>query len=488
MNRKDLRILTEASNDPWFFSSYAKVVHPIKGVVPFTLYPFQRAVLYAFVFNKFNIVLKSRQLGLTEMLCLYSLWLASFQGHKNIVVISLKDRVAKKFLRRVKHIYLNLPPILQTPVINGRRGEVGTGSEILFSNGSSITSLPTTEDAGRSEAVSLLIMDEAAVMQMADTIWTAAMPTLSTGGSAIINSTPFGIGNWFYNTWQDGIYNTNGFNNIRLTWDMHPDRDIEWYKAMRGALGAKRTAQEIDGDFLASGDTVFDLEDIRVIEDSLTDLDFLPIEKRMNGNLLIFKKPNLNEDYFIGVDVSTGRATDYSAFTIMNRRGEEFATFKGRIPTNKLRDTVMNLGMEYNRALLAIEGNDIGEGVVMGAQERGYPNLYYTRQLVKEKRSSKPLIKKVPGWYTTRANRGVIIDGLEEDVRESNLIIKDPFFVTEAYTFIYDIANRPQAMQKGESISGSDATYSDDSIIAKCITNYIRKGKYLPQSTVTPPK
>ena len=267
---------------------------------------------------------------------------------------------------------------------------------------------------------------------------------------------------------------------------MHPDRDIDWYTKMRGALGAKRTAQEIDGDFLASGDTVFDLADIKDIEEYLSECP--AIETRLNGNLLIFKKPEKGKSYYIGVDVATGRATDYSAFTIMDRQGEEVAVFKGRIPTNRLRDIVMGMGMEYNQAVLAIEANDIGEGVVSGAQERGYPNLYYTEQVVKEKRTSKPMIKKVPGWYTTRANRGLMIDGLEEDIRESTVDIKDPFFVTEGYTFIYDTANRPVAMKKGESISGSDATYTDDAIIAKCICNHIRKGKYISRNATTPPR
>ena len=37
---------------------------------------------------------------------------------------------------------------------------------------------------------------------------------------------------------------------------MHPERDINWYNEMSSALGTKRTAQEIDGDFLSSGNTV----------------------------------------------------------------------------------------------------------------------------------------------------------------------------------------------------------------------------------------
>lgn len=812
MTREQLEILARVSKDPWFFSTFAYVVHPVRGRVSFDLYPFQKGVLWNFMFKQFVIIVKCRQMGLTELLGFYVLWLAMYHGYKNILLISLKDRVAKKLLRRIKHIYQNLPEFLKVPVINGRPGDLGTASEMIFINNSSITSIPTTEDAGRSEAVSLLVMDEAAIMQYAEVIWTAAFPTLSTGGSAIVNScvtgdteiigrysnfridticpknfgvtdlrflnlevlshtgawrrvlgsvnkgelltwevvdsmgnslkatpkhrlltpqgwqtleeiikrnlwiisydpgiatlatpplttkppleelksiegfpnylisnwgnffikksdgslqrkklrvnnrgyqsvtlwnrgikkkravhglvaevfigpipvgyvvdhldtvkdhnyvtnleivsisentkraskysrgmnlgnkiglgfpdlqlvgfikakaidygevsyghgvrivedyfketgltcdrkyvqrivrdervksvqvckltkvrefmdtiydisveedesyitsskfvshnTPFGIGGFFHNTWSDSIIGSNGFTPIKLTWDMHPERDETWYLKMRNALGAKRTAQEIDGDFLSSGDTVFDLYDIKAIEDDL--LDHPVIEKRFNGSMLIFHKPVPGRQYFIGADVATGRAKDYSAFSVMDTLGVEVACFKGRMSTNRFRDVLIATGIEYNYALLAPEANDVGEAVVGGIQERAYPNIYYTEQLVKEKNNSKPTIKKVPGWYTTGKTRPVILALLEEDIREDVLDIADPYFVNEAYTFIYDNANRPIAMNKGEYIGDGSETYSDDSIMAKAITNYIRRGKQKPIVTTIP--
>ena len=114
-----------------------------------------------------------------------------FRDNKNIQIISIKDRVAKKVLRKIKYMYRNLPDFLKIPIVNGRAGDFGTAQELEFSNGSIITSIPTTEDAGRSEAVSLLVIDEAAIVRWASQIWASAMPTLATGGSAILNSTPF---------------------------------------------------------------------------------------------------------------------------------------------------------------------------------------------------------------------------------------------------------------------------------------------------------
>jgi hypothetical protein len=469
-----------AMKNIFYFANSAWIIHPTRGKVQFDLYKFQKAVLYNFLKHRFNIVLKPRQMGLTELIALFSLWMAMYTPHYNIQIISLKERVAKKLLRRIKHIYDNLPLHLRIPITNGVKGR-GTATELIFINNSVITSIPTTEDAGRSEAVSLLIIDEAAIIKNADTIWAAAFPTLSTGGRAIINSTPLGVGNWYHQTWVDGLSGSNGFNNIKLDWRMHPDRQDDWYQLMRNALGPKRTAQEIDGDFLSSGDTVFDLVDIKDIEEFITDNP--PIERRMDGRLLIFKKPTEGTKYYLGADVATGRAKDYSTFTILDAHGKEMAAFKGRVPTNRFAHIIANIGREYNNALAGVEANDVGEAVVMVLQEISYPSIYYTRRFVKVKGESKPKEEKVPGWFTTSKTRPVIINMLEEDVREVNLEIKNPYFVHEAYTFIYDEANRPIAMNKGDYIGNGDETYTDDTIICTAIANYIRKGKFNVMTT-----
>jgi len=471
---QQLREQKLASRNIFYFSNLAWIIHPTRGKVLFELYDFQKAVLYNFLKHRFNIVLKPRQMGLTELIALFSLWMAMYTPHYNIQIISLKERVAKKLLRRIKHIYDNLPHHVKLPIINGVKGQ-GTATELIFPNNSIITSIPTTTDAGRSEAVSLLVIDEAAIIKNADTIWAAAFPTLSTGGRAIINSTPLGVGNWYHQTWVDGIAGGNGFNNIRLDWQMHPDRQQDWYELMRNALGAKRTAQEIDGDFLSSGDTVFDLVDIKDIEEFIADNP--AISTRYNGQLLIFEKPKPGVQYFLGADVATGRAKDYSTFSVMDREGNEVAAFKGRIPTNRFAHIIAEVGKMFNTALVAPEANDIGEAVVMELQNINYPNLYYSVRFVKEKGHSKPKEERVPGWFTTSKTRPVMINLLEEDVREVNIVIKNPYFVPEAYTFIYDNANKPVAMNKGEYIGNGEETYTDDSIISTAITNFIRKGK-----------
>ncbi len=471
--------LTQVVKDVFYFANFIFLIHPIRGKVKFDLYPFQKSVLWHFLTKRFNIVLKFRQAGVTELISMYCLWLCMYHPNKNVVIVSIKERVAKKVLRKIKYMYRNLPEHIKVPVVNGKGDDIGTATEMEFSNGSLITSIPTTEEAGRSEAVSLLVIDEAAIVRWANQIWAAAFPTLSTGGAAIVNSTPYGVGNWFHQMWVDAFSGGNGFNPIRLRWQMHPERDQVWYKQMSDILGPRRTAQEIDGDFLTSGNSVFNLADIRAIEEEIGEFEYHSIE--MNGSLYNLRPPVPGMEYYIGADVATGRARDYSTFTIFDRHGNEMSCFKQKIAPGRFADLLMAMGTKYNRATIAPESNDIGMAVTTRIQEEGYRKLYYSTKFLREKGRNKPKEQAIPGWITSTKSRPLMISHLEEDIRLNNIDTKDPFFVQEAYTFIYDETNRPVAMGKGkredEDDSLSGQSFTDDAIMGKAIANFVRKGK-----------
>lgn len=476
---EQLDIFLKCSRDPFQFCKFIKLIHPNRGKVTFDLFPFQQAVLLEFLKNRFNVILKFRQAGITELISMYCLWMAMFHPYKNIVIISIKDRVAKKVLRKIKFMYKNLPDFLKISIVNGRGNDIGTSTEMEFSNGSLITSIPTTEDAGRGEAVSLLVVDEAAIIRWAEKIWAASWPTLSTGGRAIVNSTPYGVGNFFHKLFTGALAGGNKFNPIRLHWQMHPERDLNWYKDQKDILGPRKTAQEIDGDFLTSGNTVFDLSDIRDIEDFI-DEDVVVLETMLNGLLQIYELPKKGEKYFLGGDIATGRAQDYTTMCLMDKHGDEKAAFKGRISVTQAASLFAKMGKRYNNALIASESNDIGLAVAVKLQDLGYPNIYYSRKLLKEKGEMKKKEELIPGWYTTKKNRPIIIAALEEDIRANAVTIKNKHFCNEAYTFIYDEQNRPVAMNKHQKNSDGDLddeSYSDDMIFATAICNHVRKDR-----------
>ena len=197
LTKKDVvkEILSSGKDPAYFIDTYCQISHPIQGLIPFKLYNFQKDMLHAFNEYTWNIILKSRQLGATTTVAAYIAWLMIFYKEKNILVIATKFKVAGNLVKKVKNIIKSLPDWFQQMATIS----VDNRTSFVLSNGSSIEASATGGDAGRSEALSLLVVDEAAHIRDFDEIWTALSPTLSTGGRCIVLSSPFGIGNWFYN-------------------------------------------------------------------------------------------------------------------------------------------------------------------------------------------------------------------------------------------------------------------------------------------------
>jgi len=54
--------------DPMYFmKKYVKIQHQTRGIIPFELYPFQEETLQDFIDHDRNIVLKSRQMGISTL-------------------------------------------------------------------------------------------------------------------------------------------------------------------------------------------------------------------------------------------------------------------------------------------------------------------------------------------------------------------------------------------------------------------------------------
>ena len=102
---------------------------------------------------------------------------------------------------------------------------------------------------------------------------------------------------------------------------MHPDRDLNWYVKQKMLMGEKRTAQEIDCDFLQSGYTVFDVTKLREIEERLNDGMYEDYKEYLGGDLRVYYDPEPHTQYVIGADVSANKARDYSTFSIMSLEG-----------------------------------------------------------------------------------------------------------------------------------------------------------------------
>ena len=243
-NQTDLRkVILERTRrcmeDPtYFMREYVKIQHPNRGTIPFDLYPFQESTLKEFDLHRYILILKSRQLGVTTLIAAYALWLSIFNSDKNILIISIKQEVSKEIVTKVRFANDHLPSWLRVKEVTNNH------MSLRFENGSQISATSSAKDAGRSKALSLLIIDEAAFIDEAESIWNSSYNTLSTGGKAIILSTPNGVGNWFHKMWINAERKKNDFFILKLHWSLHPERDQKWRDEQTKQLGEKGSSQE----------------------------------------------------------------------------------------------------------------------------------------------------------------------------------------------------------------------------------------------------
>ena len=231
----------KCAKDPeYFMKKYCYIQHPQRGRILFNLYPFQGKVLHLFRDHQFLITLKSRQLGISTLAAGYSLWLMIFHKDKNVLALATTQATARNLVNKVQFMYKELPSWLRIKAVEDNK------LSLRLKNGSRITAKSSNSDAARSEAVSLLIIDEAAFIDNIEDTWASAQQTLATGGGAIVLSTPNGIGNWFHMMWAKAEAAENDFIPIKLPWDLHPERDKTWRKKQDELLGPRMAAQECD--------------------------------------------------------------------------------------------------------------------------------------------------------------------------------------------------------------------------------------------------
>ena len=448
-----------------FMKKYCQIQHPQKGKIPFHLYPFQEDALRDLRDFDYNVILKSRQLGISTLSAGYALWLMTFFGDKNILVIATKQEVAKNLVLKVKVMYENLPSWLKLPATEDNK------LSLRLNNGSQIKATSSSGDSGRSEALSLLIIDEAAFISNVEEIWISAQQTLATGGGAIILSTPNGTGNFFHKTWVGAEEGSNQFNTIRLHWSVHPDRDQAWRDKQDGLLGPKGAAQECDCDFISSGATVIEGALLQWYNQTTIQE---PIEKRgIDGNLWIWEQPDYTRDYIVVADVARGDGGDYSAFHVLDVESvTQVAEYKGQMSTKDYGNLLVNVATEYNDALLVIENANVGWASIQVAIDRQYKNIYYSpkdggvsdvSQQLARYVDLKDTSQMTPGFTTSSRTRPLVISKLDTYMRERIPVIRSKRLIEELFVFIWNGA-RAEA-QRG---------YNDDLTMAFCITLWIR--------------
>jgi hypothetical protein len=465
MSQDIKKIITQeylkCAKDPaYFMRKYCHIQHPTRGRILFNLYPFQEKVLHLFRDHQYLITLKSRQLGISTLAAGYSLWLMLFHKDKNVLALATTQATARNLVTKVTFMYDELPKWLKLPAVEKNK------LSLRLKNGSKVQAKSSSPDAARSEAVSLLLMDEAAFIENVDETFTAAQQTLATGGQCMALSTPNGIGNWFHQTWEKAEAGENSFLPIRLPWTVHPERDQSWRDRQNADLGPRMAGQECDCDFLASGDTVFEPEDMSFFEETY---QREPLERRgVDGNLWIWEGVDYRKSYMVVADVARGDATDYSAAHVFDiENAVQVAEYRGKLSPKDFGNFLVGLASEYSEALLVVENANIGWATIEQLLEREYRNIYYSStnnmESVESYMHKYERDRLVPGFTMSMKTRPLVIAKMIEYVREKSVTIQSKRLMQEMRVFVWK-NGKAQAQDR----------YNDDLLMACATALYVR--------------
>jgi hypothetical protein len=449
--------------DPIHFLKKYVYIQTSEGRMLFNPYPFQDKLLFLLNKHDRTIILKSRQLGITTLTAAYALWLMIYKKDQSILALAPTQEKAKNIVDKVRFAYSELPSWMKVSALEDNK------LSLILSNGSKIKAASGASDSARGYTANLLILDEAAFIENAEDLWGSAQQTLATGGRAIILSTPNGMDGFFHKNWSDAEVGDNNFIPVKLRWDVHPKRNIKWREDQDKELGKRMAAQECDCDFLSSGDTYFDPEDLEYYSQHVEE----PFETRgPQKDYWIWEYPDPNKNYMVVVDTGRGDGSDSSAIQIIDiYSGNQAAEYKGNMETKMLSKFAVSIATEYNNALLVVENTGLGHATMSDVLDIGYNNIYYSpkgdtlnvTQYVTQFYEY-DTSRMTPGFTTSTKTRPEILLAMRNYVIGHLIKIRSVRTKNEMRTFVWK-NGKPQAQSTG---------YHDDLIMAYAIGLYLR--------------
>lgn len=469
-------LLKCAISFPYWCHKYVKITHPKRGLLPFILYKYQKRCIQEFESNRFNILSKFRQGGLTTVTVIWCLWRCLFKLDETIMVLSKSDREAIAAGEIVKRALIELP-IWMKPEMekNNDHQKIfsDTGCKLFF----------YTPEAARGRSITYLVLDEAAFIPQMEKHWKAMFPTISTGGHCICISTVNGVGNWYHEifTGAEKKPPQNDFHIIELDYWEHPDYDDkDWVKQTRAQLGEKGWQQEVMRDFLGAGDSFIPphiVNDLDLVTREIDPIEMLfpqwnnhdeakerrveDLDNWKRGALYIWRKPIEGREYIIGVDAAEGMKdeNDNSCFEVIDAvTCEQVAEFYSNIcPPHDFSQVVAMTGRMYNGALIIVESQSAGLIVLDKLQhDFTYDNIFESTGGGKT---------PTPGIKTSKGTRPKFLEAIQTRLINESIAVKSRRFVKELKGFIWNAQTRRAEATKG---------FHDDAIMAMCFALYAR--------------
>jgi hypothetical protein len=424
-----------------------------------------------------NIVLKARQLGITTWVA-GQFFLRTITRPGTMTVQVAHTQEAAQSIFRIVRRYLRCLPeslcrgALRNAQINAR--------QIVFPGMDSEYRVETAgaPNAGRGLTITNLHCSEVARWPGdAAEILQGLRAALSPAGELVLESTPMGASGCFWKEWQDA--ETTGMVRHFFPWWLQPAysgcavpqasldeteerlvreqglslEQIGYRRRIRKnfrGLAAQEYAEDPHACFLASGACIFDTA---AIDGRMLELRE-PASREAAGNLHIWLAPVRGRDYLVSVDPAGGGTEgDFTAAQVIDlATGLQCAELRATLTPLEAAQEAAALARRYNNALLVVERNNHGAGVL--AHLRGVCRYGRVYQEAGQ-----------DGWLTSAVTRPRILGRLGSALVESPGIFSSERLLRECRSFVRHANGRTEA-QAGEH---------DDCLMAMAIALAVRE-------------
>jgi hypothetical protein len=511
---------------PYALKTYLQTYdNTVSQYVPLQLFPDQVSLLNDYENHNENIALKYRQAGVSTVTAAWvskKLAFAKKNKPEKILIIANKLDTSLEMANKIRGFVGQWPKWVGIDFA----AEKNSQKHYKLNNGCEVKAVATSKDALRGFTPTVLIFDEAAFIEADSDFWAACMASLSTGGKVIVVSTPNGYDPIYYEIYDQALRNMNDFKITEMYWFRDPrytkdlylvkTEDIihyllnkeeysedkilswesipfetrnyddlktimdsgykpcsDWFEKMVKKLkyDKRKVSQELECNFLGSGDNVFDSRMLQTIRENMVKD---PQNKMMGNSLWIWKEPIVGHKYIMGVDVSRGDSEDFSTIQIIDfDEREQVLEYIGKIPPDVLAEIAYKWGNMYSAHIVIDITGGMGIATSRKLQELGYKNMYIDGVDLNNTWKYNPkAMDKIPG-INFNNKRVQIIAAFEEGMRHKFRIYSSRLY-NEMNTFVY-VNGRPDH-QKG---------HHDDLIMSISMALYVGESSFSSLERVT---
>jgi hypothetical protein len=512
---------------PYALRTYLQTYdNTVQKYVPLDLFPDQIKLIEDYDAYNENVALKYRQAGVSTVTAAWAskkVVFANKNKPEKILIIANKLDTAVEMANKIRGFTEQWPSWVGV----GFSQEKNSQRHFKLTNGCEVKAVATSKDALRGYTPTILVFDEAAYIEADSDFWAACMASLSTGGKVIVVSTPNGYDQIYYEIYDQSLRGMNDFKITEMFWFRDPrytkdlfmvktkdlvhyllnkedygnesiidlsienpyERDLSivtqymedgykpcssWFEGMVKKLkyDRRKVAQELECNFLGSGDNVFDSDLMQNIQKNMI-RD--PQAKLMGSSLWIYKEPVNGHKYVMGVDVSRGDSEDFSSIEIIDfDEREQVLEYVGKIPPDVLAEIAYKWGSMYSAYCVIDITGGMGVSTARKMQELQYQGGLYVDGIdsTNKWKWDPKLNEKIPG-INYNSKRVQIIAAFEEAVRHGFKIYSQRTY-NEMNTFVY-INGRPDH-QKGQH---------DDCIMGLSMAIYVAEKSFQSLEKVT---